>query len=523
MTQGVACSCCGAQFRLPDTLWQKRVAGRVVTIPCRKCKAPISIDGRDASTRATPEVDSSACAPALGASPRPPADGAAPQRGLTASPIPPASKQPPPALAAPKATAAAVLSKASTTRAASKASTPAEAPKAAPPVAVPKAAPAAEAPKAAPAAEAPKAAPAAAAPKASPAAEKPKVSAAGVLSKASMLRASAKASSVAAASKASVPRTMVETTLVSGVTKPSGPALNQALPAPQLPAVTPLAVRPRPAPAQNSTRRSAGLAAPPESPREAEPEPEAEGSVCDEESIPSLRALSIAPEAGEPPESSSALDLPATNELTDTCLRVASFRPPASASEASARAREPAQAWAGRGRAFGGAALLCGATLVLGVVLSQETPNPQAEAAQATVSSPRQAQQSARAATPRGPGNAAPAPGHGEATRMDAESAELVNKSAARARPHDQQRMEFALSWARNKVKAGCRGFGVAPPAVTLNVTFAADGKVSQVTIQQERRLNGGMAQCLRSYFRGILIPPFEGAAFTVTERVVFY
>ena len=52
MSFPVACTDCGAKFNMPARLWNERVAGRVLVIHCRKCKAPITLDGRAASESA---------------------------------------------------------------------------------------------------------------------------------------------------------------------------------------------------------------------------------------------------------------------------------------------------------------------------------------------------------------------------------------------------------------------------------------------------------------------------------------
>ena len=42
----ISCGGCGASFNIPDEIYQRRVAGRLVTIKCKHCQAPIQVDGR---------------------------------------------------------------------------------------------------------------------------------------------------------------------------------------------------------------------------------------------------------------------------------------------------------------------------------------------------------------------------------------------------------------------------------------------------------------------------------------------
>ncbi len=45
MPFSVACDACGATFKLPDDIYERRVAGRLVSLKCKKCKASITVDG----------------------------------------------------------------------------------------------------------------------------------------------------------------------------------------------------------------------------------------------------------------------------------------------------------------------------------------------------------------------------------------------------------------------------------------------------------------------------------------------
>lgn len=54
----VHCGKCGARFKLPDDLYDRKVKGRVVTVRCKKCRADIAVDGTkdDAPVEGTPTV-----------------------------------------------------------------------------------------------------------------------------------------------------------------------------------------------------------------------------------------------------------------------------------------------------------------------------------------------------------------------------------------------------------------------------------------------------------------------------------
>lgn len=46
MAFSIHCDACGKSFSIPDDIYERRVAGRVVTIKCKQCKADIRVDGR---------------------------------------------------------------------------------------------------------------------------------------------------------------------------------------------------------------------------------------------------------------------------------------------------------------------------------------------------------------------------------------------------------------------------------------------------------------------------------------------
>ena len=47
MSFPISCDSCGASFRLPESLYEKRVKGRVATIRCKQCAAKIKVDGTE--------------------------------------------------------------------------------------------------------------------------------------------------------------------------------------------------------------------------------------------------------------------------------------------------------------------------------------------------------------------------------------------------------------------------------------------------------------------------------------------
>ncbi|MBN1612650.1 MAG: DUF4339 domain-containing protein [Polyangiaceae bacterium] len=76
----ISCAACGATFNIPDDIYRRRVAGRVVNIRCKQCKADILVDGTAGELSAQ------------GASPRPPATGQSPQPAPQ-TPVAPAAQQ----------------------------------------------------------------------------------------------------------------------------------------------------------------------------------------------------------------------------------------------------------------------------------------------------------------------------------------------------------------------------------------------------------------------------------------------
>jgi hypothetical protein len=56
----ISCGACGATFNIPDDIYERRVAGRVVNIRCKQCKTDILVDGTArALSRPPPPVDQS--------------------------------------------------------------------------------------------------------------------------------------------------------------------------------------------------------------------------------------------------------------------------------------------------------------------------------------------------------------------------------------------------------------------------------------------------------------------------------
>lgn len=72
MSFPIACTACRAKFNMSARLWDERVAGRMTVIHCRKCRAPITLDG----TRSSGAADRVPAA----------AQDAAPTPGLSGSP-----------------------------------------------------------------------------------------------------------------------------------------------------------------------------------------------------------------------------------------------------------------------------------------------------------------------------------------------------------------------------------------------------------------------------------------------------
>lgn len=56
MAFAVSCKSCQARFLLNDDLLRRKVAGRVVTVRCRQCHAPIEVDASEVDPQALPEA-----------------------------------------------------------------------------------------------------------------------------------------------------------------------------------------------------------------------------------------------------------------------------------------------------------------------------------------------------------------------------------------------------------------------------------------------------------------------------------
>lgn len=52
MTHAIDCPACGGHLKIPDGIWEKRVAGQVAHLNCKKCKHPIEVDGRSDEQKA---------------------------------------------------------------------------------------------------------------------------------------------------------------------------------------------------------------------------------------------------------------------------------------------------------------------------------------------------------------------------------------------------------------------------------------------------------------------------------------
>ena len=54
MSRSVVCTQCGHSLSMSDDIYNRRVAGKVVTIKCRQCSTPIRVDGRQDAPSAAP-------------------------------------------------------------------------------------------------------------------------------------------------------------------------------------------------------------------------------------------------------------------------------------------------------------------------------------------------------------------------------------------------------------------------------------------------------------------------------------
>jgi hypothetical protein len=84
MAFAVICKSCQARFLLNDDLLRRKVAGRVVTVRCRQCHAPIEVDASNVDPKTLPQVQEAAPEPP----PAPPEPPPAPLKQKAPRPAP---------------------------------------------------------------------------------------------------------------------------------------------------------------------------------------------------------------------------------------------------------------------------------------------------------------------------------------------------------------------------------------------------------------------------------------------------
>lgn len=84
---------------------------------------------------------------------------------------------------------------------------------------------------------------------------------------------------------------------------------------------------------------------------------------------------------------------------------------------------------------------------------------------------------------------------------------------------YDVQRLDLALRWARTNAERCHRG-GRAVGTAQLSITFSPEGKVTVFELTGEPIASAPVATCVTTYFRSMLIPAFDGEAFTIHETL---
>ncbi|HEY6725665.1 MAG TPA: hypothetical protein VI197_16640 [Polyangiaceae bacterium] len=84
---------------------------------------------------------------------------------------------------------------------------------------------------------------------------------------------------------------------------------------------------------------------------------------------------------------------------------------------------------------------------------------------------------------------------------------------------YDAQRLDFALRWARTRADHCHRG-GRAVGTAQLAITFSPEGKVTALRVTGEPIASAPVARCVATYFQSMLIPAFDGEAFTIHETL---
>lgn len=69
MSFSISCDECGASFAIPDEIYERRVAGRIVTIRCKQCKKEIRVDGTKARSDVRPAATPGGRSATLAATP----------------------------------------------------------------------------------------------------------------------------------------------------------------------------------------------------------------------------------------------------------------------------------------------------------------------------------------------------------------------------------------------------------------------------------------------------------------------
>ena len=480
MSLAIQCGACGATFKMPEQLWKQRVAGRVATLQCRKCRGPIRLDGTAAGTQTPSESQG----PVPRTRPKTRSDLAradepvarpAQNKAAGSQTIPRLATPPRPAHDAKlvKSRVASTVPRAQSSELTSRT-------KSAPQV------PGGKATKSAPQLPGGKAMPSVAV------AVKPSARKLVPLAKpVSFTQAIRETGSGSGDSKSGAPRLLGADVLSKSAQPPEKLATDPALIAQKKSVLV------------HDAAQARIMQGP--------------SNLAKIDSTPSLRGLSLSSCAGD------ELDDGPTPPPVARSRRISKSEPEG---DSSRRPRSFSLRGALSTMAVAAVVLLGGAFLWKARTSGSEWW----QASRSLLEPPEQASQIADERSAVEPS----VPTDSSATHSAAQArAPLVESAAASnlASPSppsaatktggtpDERRLVFARTWARSHALMCHRG-GRAVGDVTLTITFAPSGRVSQVEMHGEPVASAPVGRCIEDYYRSMLIPAFEGEPYTFSEQL---
>ncbi|HWA76801.1 MAG TPA: hypothetical protein VG937_30920 [Polyangiaceae bacterium] len=91
--------------------------------------------------------------------------------------------------------------------------------------------------------------------------------------------------------------------------------------------------------------------------------------------------------------------------------------------------------------------------------------------------------------------------------------------SAAAPLGYNEKALEGALHWGVTQAEACHRG-GRPTGTARATMTFSPSGKITQFVLEGEPIASAAVGKCITSYLRAVMIPPFSGPEFTITREI---